>query len=188
MNIFSKKEKKDREEMVGEVMSSLNKELGDKMTADDLEDLSVDIISITAIASIIANVINNVYKGKGGDKKSIDEITKFIENMKSVDISSEIQKWLEILEIWIMDIISRIFPLMIDLVIVAIFNFVNKATERLKEEDTKVSVDGFLYVIIDYIKRNINSMIDLIILLFYKCIMSIFTIPRVFMKIRRDER
>jgi len=187
MNIFSKEEKKNKEKMIEEVMLSLNKELGDKMTTDDFEDLSVDIISITAIASAIANVINNVYKSKGDNKKSVDEITKLIKSMKSINISSEIQKWLEILEIWIMDIISRIFPLMIDLMITAIFDFISKATEQLKEEDTKVSIDKFSSVIIDYTKRNITGVTDAMILFVCKFIISIFTIPRMLVKIRRKE-
>jgi hypothetical protein len=147
----------------------------------------LDIISITAIASIIANVINNVYKGKGGDKRSIDEITKFIENMKSVDISSEIQKWLEILEKWLMDIISKIIPLITNLMIVSIFDFISKSTERLKDEDTKVSIDDFSSVILDYIKRYITGIIDIMVLFICKSVISIFSIPKMLVKIRRKE-
>ena len=186
MTIFSKKE--NEEDVIEEDILSLNKELKrEKMADDDLEDLSLDIIIITAIASIIANIINNVYRGKGGDKKGIDEITKLVKDIKSIDISSEIQKWLEILEKWIIDIISKIFPLMIDLMIVAIFDFISKTTEQLKKKDTKVSIDNFLSVIMDYIKRNIIGVIDLMIFFFCKFVISILTIPMVFIRIIREE-
>ena len=155
----------------------------------EIKDLDLGVIGIAQIASIIANIVSEIYKRIGGNKKDEKEIIDFIKNFKYIDLKSEMNKYLKIIETWILNLVNKLIPLISTLLITTIFDSIEKIIIQLKDSKTMGLIDEFLIICIRYATRNTPRIIKFLMFFIRELFESILELPLICIKdyFKKDE-
>ena len=143
----------------------------------EVKNLDFGITGAAMIANVITNIVNVVFSKIKGNKKDETELIKFFETFKSVDLISKINKYLKVIDTWIISLISRLIPLISTLLLTATFDIIEKITVQMENLETKKSIDEFISICIDYAERNTSRVIKFLMFFISEMFDSIFKLP-----------